>query len=238
MAYKIFISYTEKETVLAEFIRNTINNAFQGNVFLFLSASDILGGDKWKNVIQDALLEYDACLSVLTPRFKDRPWAYVEWSAFWLRNKTTFLVTTDDVSVQDLLGPMLDSQVSRLFHEEDIKKLLAAIAKAANVSYIPYSSAFDLSQQSQMIYQRILDEEEKKSLAIYRKDSGLLPVDDYKKLEILWYFLDKERDIETFKEIFQRIRDNSIKGNILYQLLEKNEYAIIGDVYEFVDNKD
>lgn len=235
MSYKIFLSYSVQETELAEFIRNALNRAFKNKVeFIFNS---IRGGEKWKEVLQKALKESDASLTILTPKYLQRPWAYIEWSAFWLNEKTTYLILTDDIEVRDIVSPMRDIQCTQVFSENDVIKLIESIAEKAKCNFVPYEIVAEIVNKSKAIYEKIISDDEREKYSIYKGAARYLPNDDFKKVEILWYFFEKESDRDSFSEVFKSINDNSIKGNILMRLLEKREHDLIDSLYESVESK-
>lgn len=236
--YKIFLSFSSSDETLAREVRKTINDAFKGAVELFFSSADILPGTEWKLKISESLKEYDAILLILTPHYIKRPWAYIEWSAFWLNNKKAYLVITEGVDIQELVSPMRDTQIAGLFNESDVKKLFIAIAADAQFKDpIPYSDATKLAIRSKTIYDDIKYNEEKIRFSPYKTNLELLPNDDIKKKEIFWYFYDKESDEAAAARIFERINDNSLKGDILQKLVEKGDYELIEKTFEFVESK-
>ncbi len=237
MNYKIFLSYSIKEAKLAEHLRNSIYNAFDGNVTFYFANEDILAGEKWKQNLQEALRDCDAILSILTPQYIERPWAYIEWSAFWLANKTSYILLTDEIQVKDIVEPMKDSQTTRLFVEEDVKKLIKAIAKASGTSRNPYEIIPELVNKAIAIYKKLGEEEERHKYLVYKDSIELLPNDDFQKRDIFWYFYDKESDETSAIEVFHKINDNTIKANILLQLLDKQDFKSIEQTFSAIENK-
>lgn len=237
MPYNIFLSFSAQEVELAEHVHNALNNAFKGNVKFFYSKENIIGGDKWKDVVQNALKTYDSILTILTPKYIQRPWAYIEWASFWVSDRKTFIAISEDVDFKDIVDPMRESQVIRLFDEESIKRLLEGICLAAKIDFVPYEASSTIANKSKIIYEKILESEKSKHFTIYKNEIELLPEDDGKKIEILWYFFEKENDRETFRLVFEKINDNSIKAGILLRLLNKNELDLIELCFEYVENR-
>lgn len=237
MSYKLFLSFSLEEADLAEHIRNTLNNAFRGKISFFFSRDNILGGVEWKSEIKRALLDCDAALTILTPSYLERPWAYIEWSAFWLKEKTTYIIVTDDVEFKDIVDPMKDSQSTELFSEIDARKLLESLATNSSSSYTPYECIPELVNKSRAIYQKLKDAKENNKYSIYLEAYNLLPEDDLEKIKILWYYHEKKFDPDTFVGVFNKIHDNSIKGNVLCKLLGKGELDLIERTFELVESK-
>jgi hypothetical protein len=237
MSYKIFISFTSKEQELANKIKVLLNNAFKGKIDFFFSPDDILAGDEWKKRLRYVLKNYDAIMSILTPRFIERPWAYVEWSAFWLRGKTTYILMTEDLQHKSLIDPMKDTQIIKLFNEEDVKKFLRKLAQEAGIEDIPYNCAFDIANQTKLIYDKLNDLEEKKKYSIFKDDITLLPIDDFEKRNIFWYFNDKEKDKQTAKEIFLHISENSVRNNIIVGLYGRGDFSFLEELFPFLETK-
>lgn len=235
MSYKIFVSYSLQESELAEFIKNSLSKLFKNKVSFHFN--NIRGGDKWKESIQKGLTDSDAIMTILTPKYLEKPWAYIEWAAFWLRDKVTYIIVTDDVEIKDIVDPMRDSQTTNIFNESHVIKLLEAIAEKSVTDSISYDTVSEIVNKSRAIYEKLLFDDQRKKYSIYKGATELLPNDDFKKAEILWYFYEKESDKNAFAEIFKTINDNSIKGNILMRLLEKNDFHLIEELYEFVESK-
>ncbi len=240
--YRVFLSYGSTDQTLAYELKSRLESAFPGAIRLFLSSADILPGEQWKESIKKGVRECDALLLLLSPRYVKRPWAYIEWAPFWIEGRKTYIVNTSDVDVQELVSPMRDTQLAHLFNESDVRKLLLAMAKdmAALKGYsgtVPDEHARLIAQRTEELFQNQKEENAKARFGIYRGQPENLPIDDGKKKEIFWYFRDRERDADTAREVFQRIQDNALKGEVLFALVEKGDYALIEQLYEFVENK-
>ena len=234
MSYKIFLSYYEQERPLAEFVKNMLTRIFNDHVEVFYDV--IRGGDNWKKVIQNGLEDSDAILTILTPKYLQRPWAYIEWSAFWLKDRTRFLLLTDDVEVKDIIEPMLERQSTRMFSKDDVEKLLHTIKRESGYdAYTDIDIVSEFSNTLKAIYEKLLSDEERQKYSIYKNASGLLPNDDFKKVEIFWYFYENESDKSTAAEVFRNIKDNSIKGNLLNMLFDRSDLGFIETIYEAVE---
>lgn len=237
MPYKIFISFTLQEKEFAEKIRNILNNSFDGKILFFFSPENILSGEKWKKTLQIALKEYDAIISILTPKFLEKPWAYIEWSSFWINDKPTFLLLTDDVVQKNLVAPMQDTQVVQIFNEDDVLKFIKALAISAECDYVPFHICSDIVNNSKIIYNKILEQNERSKYSVFKSDLSLLPDDDFEKKDIFWYFYEKEKDHNTSFEIFNKIQLDSLKTSILLALFAKNEFDSIDKLYQNIEQK-
>ncbi len=229
--YKIFISYYTGEQELANLVKSTLNNAFKGNVLLFLASEKILPGENWKLVLQDALHEYDSILSIVTPAYIKRPMMFIEWTAFWLNNRTTYLLRTNDVRISDLPSPMQDSQSIDFFQEEEVKKLLEKLCKELKLigvefENIPFEYASTLSHKGAAVYNNILDKEISKSFEVYRDELHLLSPEN-EKIEEIYYYYYQKKEFEIAKNIFSKIENSNFINKILKKSLELNDYAFI-----------
>ena len=87
MPYRIFVSHTANDKLIAEEITRIINNAFEGDIELYLAFQEIGGGDEWKKSIKDNLNKCDAIICLVTPEYAHKHWLFIEWSAFWIADK-------------------------------------------------------------------------------------------------------------------------------------------------------
>ena len=125
---KIFISIATKEKILGEVFSKTIDHVFDGKITC--SLLDLKPGDEWKRKLKQNLSECNILVSFLTPYYTERPWAYVEWAAFWFEeNKHTILILPDHNSNQlsQLFEPFHDVQAAFLDDEESIRLVLQQI---------------------------------------------------------------------------------------------------------------
>lgn len=234
MNYKIFLSHAAEEIELAEFVRNTITNAFKGSISFFLASDNIPAGDEWKIKTKTVLQEYDCIMTLLTAKYILRPWAYVEWAAFWIHDKKSYTLVTHDVKLNDVFEPMRDRQLTELFSENKMKQLFEELAKKTNTQLIPYEQSLRLSSEAKLIYEKILEERDRMKYGIYRDNIFLIGNDDLKKEDVLWYFYEKEPNEATVISIFAIINDSIIKTRILLGLLDKEDLKLVQKLYDKV----
>jgi hypothetical protein len=234
MIYKIFLSYAADEIKLAEFVRDKITNAFKGNISFFLASDDIPPGSEWKNETKKVLKEYDCIMTLLTAKYIVRPWAYVEWTAFWINDKKSYTLVTDDVKLNEVFEPMRDRQLAELFSENNMKQLFEELAKDTNTTLIPYEQSVRLSAESKLIYDKILEDRDRLKYGIYKENIFLIGNDDLKKEDVLWYFYEKEPNEETVINIFNIINDSVVKTRILLSLLDKENIDLVSKLYDKV----
>lgn len=237
MLQKLFISYSVPEAKLANQVANSINDAFGGSVQTFLSDKDLMHGKAWKDQLKVKLKEYDAILIVLTPRYLKRPWAYVEWAAFWMEDKDYYILLTDNIEVNDLISPMQDCQATRLFNPEEVMRLFTTIKQDANYKdRTPFEEAKVLSLTAQQIYKDLLAEEKSIGYSVY-KDLHQLPNNDHLKKDVLNYYYFENGNAAHAAKIFERINDSSIKVDLLLTFLEKGELKFIEDNFRGVKSQ-
>lgn len=164
MEKRIFLSYTYDERELAEKVRNILNSAFQGQIKFFFFSTDIKSGTEWKQVVKDAINNSDAIMLILTPKYSQKPWSLIEWSAFWASNRTTYFLTTDDLQLSSLVSPMQDVQSTNMFDREKIIILFETLAKRADIEYFDYDKATELATKTKEIYQKIKEKELKEKV--------------------------------------------------------------------------
>jgi hypothetical protein len=133
MPYKIFVSHTANDRLIAEEATRVINNAFEGEIQLYLACHEIGGGDEWKKSIKDNLQQCDALLCLVTPEYAHKPWLFIEWSAFWLADKRFYILLTDDVKLSDLVHPMQDRQTTNILDEVSVRMFSAHYPQIAGI---------------------------------------------------------------------------------------------------------
>ncbi|OZI09191.1 hypothetical protein BWI93_05140 [Siphonobacter sp. BAB-5385] len=235
--YKIFISFNSNESKLAKAIHNVVNDYFDGQVVTFFTEYDLLGGDKWKEKIRKNLEDCDAILLVLTSKYAERPWAYVEWSAFWLQNKDIYVLFTDDVKINELISPMQDDMLTRLFDETAVKNLFRKLKlKSGFDGPAPLGAAEELASGSKKIYENLVEESKAQGYKIY-EDVDLLPNDDSQKLDILKYFYYKEKNAFIASKILKKIDDGLIKRSVLIEFLENGDEDFVDKNFDSIANK-
>ena len=143
--YKLFISHSSTEKNVAQAIRSVLGNAFKGDLSFFFSP-EISVGSKWKLLIKEELSNCDAGLFIVTPEFQKSQWFIAEFTAFWLQDKDTFILTINDdkIDLNHFLSIMDDTQRGSVNNVESIKSLIAMLAKAVNKYEIPYEYAEEI----------------------------------------------------------------------------------------------
>ena len=136
--YKIFISYSSKNRAVAKLIASSINNIFKGKIEIFFDRHSIKVGSKWKEVILEALKDYDAILTILSPETYNKPWIIAEFSAFWFQDKDIYIVKHGEFSLDDTFAIFSDYQICDLQDYEDVLELIEVFSKQSNIEFIPY----------------------------------------------------------------------------------------------------
>lgn len=227
MAYKIFLSYAADEIELAEFVKDSITNAFRGNISFFMASDDILPGDVWKAKTKNVLQEYNCIMTLLTAKYSLRPWAYVEWASFWISDKKFYTLVTDDVKIDEVFEPMRERQLTEMFSENKVKQLFEALAQDAVTNKIPYDTAAKFHTEAKLQYTKVLEGRDRLKYGIYREKFYLLENDDKKREDVFWYYYEKEYDREMLEKVFSVIADNYIKTNILMRLLDRGAPELV-----------
>jgi hypothetical protein len=222
MPYKIFISYTQLDLAIAEDVKRIVNNAFQGEVSLYLAAHEILGGDAWKEQLNTQLKNCDAIISIVTPRSIAKPWIIIEWSAFWLQNKKFYTLLTDEVKVADLLDPMTDRQTTVMTRINDVKALFKAIAVDAGVKTVPFEFAETFAEDIEISDRKIFSNLANSQYEKYKRDLSLIPEDDDRKYEIASHFY-QVKDFEYFARVAELIKQNPIKARLATYLINSGD---------------
>lgn len=147
--YKVFISYSKRDLEIAKVIAIFINNIFRGDVEVFFAPKDIKVGQKWKETILNALKEYDAIISLISEETHEKPWIIAEFSAFWLQSKDVYLLKYGNVDPNRIFSIFADQQICDIENPQDIKDLIEALSKKAEVEFAPYDKASKFSEEIQ-----------------------------------------------------------------------------------------
>ncbi len=223
MTYTIFISHTNQDKRIAEEVTKVINNAYQGEIQLYLAAHDLTPGREWKEEIKERLKDCDSIISIITPRSISKPWIYIEWTAFWMADKLSYILLTDDVQISDLTRPMSDIQIVNMSSEDDIKHLFKDLARVSNYERrTPYNYVENFVLGIQESIYDVLREIDNQTYGRFKNDISNLPSENEERGEIAEYFIDL-RDFETFEKILDEITAESVKVKIARKLIESGD---------------
>ncbi len=237
MTFKIFVSHTSIDKNIAHEVARVINNAFGGDIELFVAFQEIRGGDKWKEVIKNNLNDCDAILCIVTKEYVHKPWLFIEWSAFWLADKKYYVLLTEDVIVDELIHPMQDRQVTQINNDPSVRMFFRALASDSRHETVPYSYVQEFIDTTKDAI--ILRDKEKaeKSFAKYQDDLNDLPNSDAQKIEIADY-LYQSRNFINYQKVIDSIRDESVKLNLALQLVERGDFENLSEIVSKIINAD
>ncbi|MCU0498067.1 MAG: toll/interleukin-1 receptor domain-containing protein [Anaerolineae bacterium] len=223
MAFSIFISHATPDREIAENVKRVINNAFQGHIKLYLAVEDLLPGRTWKGEIKNNLTNCDAIISIMTPRSLNRPWIYIEWTAFWLAEKPIYIFLTDDIKRDELVSPMSDLQTVNIFEPTEVRMLFTSLARDSKYSdAIPYEFVQDFVNGGKNSKEDVLRKLFEQSYGKYKGNLDQLPTNNDEKAKIAEYFFD-QNDFETFDQIVNEITDDSSKCHLARRILKKGD---------------
>ena len=228
MPYKIFLSHTGLDNKIAEVVKTNIENAFLGQISVFLATQELLPSMQWKEELKHHLKTDNAIISIITSRSVAKPWIYIEWSAFWLNDKPIFIFVTADVEIDDLLSPIVDVQAIRPSQAYDIRKLFKVLqdysGKNAQWNYVEkFVSDFQIAEEF------VLQEVAKSNYGVYKDNPADLPTDKMEQKKIAMFFID-QGDFETFAKILPRLQ--GVKVAIAKKLIERGDIKHASDVVD------
>jgi len=237
MAYKIFLSHASVDKQVAHEVARVLNNAFHGDLVFYLAFKELAAGDAWKQEIKENLETCDAIISVFTSDSITKPWLYVEWSAYWMRDKKFYILIDDDVKVSDLFQPMQDRQITNMRDEASVKMLFRALNDDSHHGTVPYEYVKEFIESISDSVEVKRKQKHLSSYGLYRDSSISLPNDDGEKEKIAFFFLESKED-EQLIRVCTQIRDEFILGKISNALIQNknNETAIA--VAELIKNSD
>lgn len=233
MVYEVFVSHVSADKRIAEAVKRVINNAFSGDIKLYLAAHELGAGDDWRQELKKNLASCTALISIITPASLNRPWILIEWSAFWIGEKKYYSLLGDGIEVSDLIEPMKDLQAVKMLNEDEVKRFFRKLSEDVGRAEVPYEYV-DLFIQEIRLAQNLQDQEQReKTFERYRNQPRNLPQSDEEKRKIADYFYEKG-DYDIFCEIVAAIRDNSDKARIAQELIEKGDLEHLKDVVDVI----
>jgi len=236
---KIFISIASKEKILGEAFSRKIDHVFDGK--LSCSLLELKPGDEWKRKIKQNLTECNILVSFLTPFYTERPWAYVEWAAFWFsEDKHTILILPEQSSnqISQLFDPFHDVQAAFIDDEESIRLVLQKIQEITGIDGRNLNSeGNNLSKELSKHYSEIQLKRRIDRFSIFKTNLDNLPFYDNEIKEIALHFYDIH-DSESFMKISERILSEEIKYEIAKYILLKKDYTTFKGFLELIDTND
>lgn len=237
MPYRIFVSHTANDKLIAEEITRIINNAFEGDIELYLAFQEIGGGDEWKKSIKDNLNKCDAIICLVTPEYAHKPWLFIEWSAFWIADKKYYTLLTDEIKLSDLVHPMQDRQVTYMLDEPSVRMFFRSLSSDSNHLTIPYAQVTPFIETiKDAIYMRDKEKAEK-SYGKYKDNLDKLPASDLEKRTIAEYFYERD-DHQLFHQIAAKIRDDIVKSAMAVRLVNDGDLTGVVQLTEKILSAD
>lgn len=137
-AYKIFVSYSKFDELIAKTVAASINNYFGGDISVFYAPKNIRIGEKWKESILKALKEYDAIILVISPDTFEKPWLIAEFTAFWLQGKDVYIMKYGDLDFSKMFAIFADYQICDMKEMSNVKGLIDVLSTKASAEFSPF----------------------------------------------------------------------------------------------------
>jgi hypothetical protein len=235
MAYRIFLSHCGEDAEVARAIKTAVVNAFDGYVDVYMATDELAGGQRWKQALLEELERSNALMSVMTKDSYERPWLMLEWSAFWLRDKTYYVLVADGLPEDKLFRPMLERQVTRLSDEAQVRRLFAFLNAESSHGAVPFHYVPPLIESVRAAIQEKERAQYESSYAVYRESDRPLPVSDREKEPIAEFFMDTgERD--HFARVCAALRDDEVKTRLAHKLVKQRNMDLIPVIAEMIDD--
>ncbi len=149
---KYFVSFITQEADLARYLRDYLNDLFQGRAQYFLSADGIGPGEDWLKRIRGEINEAAGILVLLSDQSFYRPWINIETGAFWINGKTIFPLCHGDLRISDLHKPIADFQATLLNDPTSVSQFIRAISVEVGLQAPPaYDAAVFVERWKQLV---------------------------------------------------------------------------------------
>lgn len=214
MAYRIFLSHSNVDAPIAKVVAKVLNDAFRGDIIVYLAIDNVVGGTAWKEELIKRLSSCDAIITILSKDSISKPWIYVEWSPFWIANKQFYILATEDIDTNDLIKPMSDRQVVSLNNRESVQNFFRALSDDSGTKNSSYYEALD---DFVIKVESSIDEKFDNRFGIYRRHEKRLPAKDSDKAEIAQFFYDRN-EMDDFIRVTKAINSDEIVLDFVYSM--------------------
>ena len=234
MQKKVFISFTSADRKLAEKLRSFILKQFDGDISVYLSSTDMQGGQLWKEEIKKNLQTSDAIISLITPKSLHKPWIYIEWAAFWMAGLTFYILKTEDVPENDVINPMRDRNYATINDYDSFKGFLKNLtAELLGEDYIaPLDKLRTFIEVLNKILAEMADDDVRDLINSLEKDITNLPGDNKLKAQMALKLAQTNRP-DLLKNVFSRIDEDAIRVDLFNDILKVDKtmaVTLIADV--------
>lgn len=136
---RIFLSHASQDKVIANKLKEWIDNSFLGTVEIFVSSNpnDLSIGEEWLNKIREALSEAQIIIVILSNYSIDKNWIYFECGAGWLKRIPIFPICISDINKSNLPSPLSSFQAMNLNDESFSFDLMNSLSKRLNFNKSP-----------------------------------------------------------------------------------------------------
>lgn len=118
----IFVSYSHEDT---EWAREFVSTLKKSGVTTWFDSHDIKPGEKWRDVIQDALRRSSTLVVVITKNSAASPWTFFEIGAAVADNKEIIPVLAEDLDMNQIPLFIRNFQILRAESASDAGKRVA-----------------------------------------------------------------------------------------------------------------
>lgn len=236
MPYSVFVSHTEMDAELAAAVYAQIQSAFNRQIPVQFAREHIESGAQWKSWIRDNLESSNAVVSLFTPESAGKPWLYVEWAPFWVRDREFYILLSGGVKREDLIEAMWDSQMVDLHDPASVHKFLRTLGRkvesppdeaALGGLAAAFTAAVEQGRQADLA----------RSIERFAPASVPLPEDDREKRRILEYF-HRRGATDVFRQKFRTIGNDAFKASMTLWLLKQNDPDLAALVCEDIRGGD
>jgi hypothetical protein len=234
MAYKIFVSHTTKNSLVARAVTKTISDAFDGQIQLYLALEKVVGGTEWKEELKRCLTTCDALIAIVTADSIQKPWLYLEWTPFWLTDRKYYLLLGEGVDPQSLIEPMRDRQAINMADPQRIASFFLALRDDAHLTdAVPYHFVPVFLSEVANAFAAELEQ----TYDIYRDAKVPLPSSSLEKRRIAEY-LYRIGDTAQFARVAEQIRNDEVEADMAVAAVRDGNLEVAGFLCQHIGSAD
>jgi hypothetical protein len=123
----LFVSHVHEDREVAAWLQSELDEAFIGEVDVFVSSERQHAGQKWLERIEDELRRCKVLVALCSPLSIERPWVNFELGAGWMLDKCIVPACHGGLTPDDLKRPLSDLLAVTLSEPDGLRTLFTTL---------------------------------------------------------------------------------------------------------------